>query len=148
MKVPIFFRVVDGERKPPFPEHLHAWVREAVGQSRMYRANPQRPTVRAIEAGRLRNIAQCTPNRLRHGDGIAVTFTVQYVEGKSDWYPQYSLIDLVRVVCAPDAERASAALYVAVTLGAVGRDALQDGEVVDGEVGTIGMWQSLICALL
>lgn len=148
MKVPIFFRVVDGERKPPFPEHLHAWVREAVGRSRMYRANPQRPTVRAIEAGRLRNIAQCTPNRLRHGDGIAVTFTVQYVEGKSDWYPQYSLIDLVRVVCAPDAERASAALYVAVTSGAVGRDVLQDGEVVDGEVGTIGMWQSLICALL
>ncbi len=134
MKVPMFLRVAEGGRKPPFPEHLHAWVREAAGRSRRYYGNPQRPTVRAVEGGRLRNIAQCSPNRLRHGDGVAVTFTVQYIEGKADWYPQYTLIDLVRVACSPDPERTSSGLYVAMNSGAVQRNALQDGEIVDGEL--------------
>ncbi len=139
MKVPMFLRVAEGARKPPFSEHLHAWVREAAGRSRRYYGNPQRPTVRAIEGGRLRNIAQCSPSRLRHGDGVAVTFTVQYVEGKVDWYPQYTLIDIVRVICSPDPERTSSGVYVSVTSGAVQRNALQDGEIVDGEAVTVGV---------
>ncbi len=148
MKVPMFLRISEGERKPPFPEHLHDWVREAASRSRRYYANPQRPTVRAIEGGRLKNITQCSPNRLRHGDGVAVTFTVQYIEGKVDWYPQYSLIDLVRVICAPDTERTSSVSYVAMMSGAVHRNALQDGEIVDGEHVTVGVARTLISRLL
>ncbi|KAI0715430.1 hypothetical protein C8Q76DRAFT_619279 [Earliella scabrosa] len=130
MKTPMFIRHIPGERKPPFPEHLHRWVRQAEGRARKYRANPNRPAVRAVEGGRLMNIAQCTPNRLREGDAVAVSFTLKYIEGETDWYPQYLLIDIVRVMNGVPSKKSGAA-YGAIS-GDLTRIALRDGEVVDG----------------
>ncbi|KAI0745596.1 hypothetical protein C8Q76DRAFT_606721 [Earliella scabrosa] len=60
IKVPMFLRVESGERKPPCPSHLHEWMRKVERRSRHYRANPARPTVLALEGGRLKNISTCT----------------------------------------------------------------------------------------
>ncbi|KAI0698734.1 hypothetical protein C8Q76DRAFT_633942 [Earliella scabrosa] len=130
MKTPMFLRHPPGERKPRFPKHLHTWVRQAEYKARKYRANPHRPSVRAIEEGRLKSIAQCTPDKLREGDGVAVSFTIKYLEGETDWYPQYLIIDIVRIALGTP-PRTAGATYGAVA-GSLGRDELQDGEIVDG----------------
>ncbi|KAI0722562.1 hypothetical protein C8Q76DRAFT_615308 [Earliella scabrosa] len=133
MKTPMFLRNPQGVRKPPFPDHLHEWVRRAEDDSRKFRANPDRPQVRAVEDGRLKAISSCTPNQLREGDGVAITFTLKYIIGATDWYPQYLLIDVVRVaVGAGTSPSLMGATYGAVT-GGLSRSALQDGEVVDGK---------------
>ncbi|KAI0746104.1 hypothetical protein C8Q76DRAFT_606319 [Earliella scabrosa] len=133
MKTPMFLRHPQGATKPPFPSHLHECVRRAEEGSRRYRANPDRPVVRAIEDGRLKPISACVPSELREGDGVAMTFTLKYLIGDVDWYPQYLLIDLVRVATGVgQAPRLAGATYGAVT-GSLARAALEDGEVVDGK---------------
>ena len=133
MKTPMFLRHPKGLQKPPFPSHLHEWVRRAEEGSRKYRANPDRPVVRAIEDGRLKPISACAPPELREGDGVAMTFTLKYLIGEVDWYPQYLLIDLVRVaVGVGQPPRLAGATYGSVT-GSLARSALEDGEVVDGK---------------
>ena len=133
MKTPMFLRNPVGAPKPDFPQHLHDWVRQAEDDSRKYRANPDRPTVRAIENGRLKPISSCTPQMLRQGDGVAITFTVKYIVGDVDWYPQYLLIDLVRVaVGTGTSPNLVGATYGAVT-GGLTRAALVDGELIEGE---------------
>ncbi|KAI0712626.1 hypothetical protein C8Q76DRAFT_797460 [Earliella scabrosa] len=133
MKTPMFLRHPKGLQKPPFPSHLHEWVRRAEEGSRKYRANPDRPVVRAIEDGRLKPISACAPPELREGDGVAMTFTLKYLIGEVDWYPQYLLIDLVRVaVGVGQPPRLAGATYGSVT-GSLARSALEDGEVVDAE---------------
>ena len=134
MKVPMFVQVNPGERKPPFPRHLHNWVHQAEKKSRKYRANPARPTVLAVERGRLVDIAKCTPDKLMPGDGIAVTFTVSYIEGNTDWYPQYILIDIVRIERADRRGGPKRRLWA----GSRSRKALRVGEVVDGECAPLG----------
>ena len=123
MKSPMFLRLQPGERKPACPSHLHPWIAQAERKSRRYRANPIRPEVRGIEDGRLKNISQCTPPRLYDGDAVAMTFTVKYVEGENDFFPQYQLFDIVRLVSTPPPE-IPALLWT--------RTALEDGEIVDG----------------
>ncbi|KAI0682589.1 hypothetical protein C8Q76DRAFT_763222 [Earliella scabrosa] len=131
MKTPMFLRHPQGDPKPAFPEHLHEWVRQAEDKSRKYRANPDRPVVRAVEGGRLKAITSCTPGEVREGDGVAITFTLKYIIGDNDWYPQYLLIDLVRVaVGTGTSPKLVGARYGAVT-GDVTRTALEDGEVID-----------------
>ena len=128
----MFLRSPQGVRKPPFPEHLHDWVRHAEEGARKYRANPDRPVVRALQDGRLKPIGSCTPSELREGDGVAITFTLKYIIGEKDWYPQYLLIDVVRVAQGPGTSaRLVGATYGAVT-GGLTRHALEDDEVVDG----------------
>lgn len=101
MRVPMFLRLRFGERKGSPPEHLHAWVKKADVRSRAYRANPARPNVMALDGQRVRRIEDCQPDQLMRGDAVAITFSVTYIEGKQDWYPNFTLIDIVRVASDP-----------------------------------------------
>ncbi|KAI0710049.1 hypothetical protein C8Q76DRAFT_695180 [Earliella scabrosa] len=98
MKVPMFVRNKDGERKPPAARHLHPWVVNADRKSRAYRANVARPEVYGLtNQGYPVDIRKCENTRLEKGDAVAFSFTVVYVVGGKDWYPQLLPVDLVRV---------------------------------------------------
>lgn len=132
MRAPMFIRLRPGERKGPFPEHLHEWLREADRRSRAYRANPARPTVLVLEDRMLRGIEDCEPDHLIRGDAVAITFSITYVEGKKDWYPTFIPIDIVRVARG----------YTNWNIGNEGqsidmlapRAPLTDGQLIDGIV--------------
>ena len=128
----MFLRLEDGQAKPPCPGYLHESVRRADNESWMYRANPNRPRIRSVEGGRLRDIAQSTPDKLEFGDIVAITFMVTYVEGKFDWYPHYHLLDVVRVQLAPVVETPDPAAFIAINPTLAFRADLQDGEIVHG----------------
>ena len=132
MTVPMFIRRPEGLKKPAAPGHLHPWVVQAEKRSRRYMANPARPVVRALESGRLRDISQCTPNSLGQGDAVAVRFTVTYVEGDKDWYPQYLVSDVVRVACSPRVLSGDMGLYVKPDIPS-SETQLEEGEIIDGE---------------
>ncbi|KAI0723576.1 hypothetical protein C8Q76DRAFT_794500 [Earliella scabrosa] len=131
MRTPMFLRVDEGQQKPACPGHLHEWVRQADKESRMYRANPNRPCIRSIEGGRLRDISQSMPNTLEYGDVVAITFMVSYVEGRFDWYPHYHLLDVIRVQHAPPVPPPPVPDVVAKTPMVAVRADLEDGEIVD-----------------
>ncbi|KAI0745889.1 hypothetical protein C8Q76DRAFT_606929 [Earliella scabrosa] len=131
MNVPMFIRRKDGERKPKAPTHLHPWVLQAERKSRRYRANPARPAVRAIEQGRLCDISQAKPSILKQGDAVAVRFKIAYIEADRDWYPQFLLTDIVRVCVGKRRASEDSRLYVATSVG--DENALENGEIVDGE---------------
>ena len=95
-------------------------------------ANPARPVVRALESGRLRDITQCTPNTLVQGDAVAVRFTVTYLEGDKDWYPQYLVSDVVRVGRIPRMPPVDSGLYVKPEI-LLQQAQLEEGEIIDGE---------------
>ena len=86
--------------RPPAATWLHPWVRAAHARSRSYCANPNRPKVRAIEGGSVRDIAACEKKRLEHGDVVGLVFTVVYTETPSSWSPMYMLTDIIRVMPA------------------------------------------------
>ena len=135
MTVPMFIRKSDGEKKPAPPDHLHPWVLQAAKRSRLYRVNPARPSVRGVQNGKLCEIAKCTPNTLQRGDAVAIRFTVSYFEGMNDWYPQYNLLDVVRVCSAPavtPAKEKSPEIDIRPVIRVV--DTLYAGEIVDGEL--------------
>ena len=131
MAVPMFVRRPDGKKKPASPDYLHKWVLQAEKKSRRYMANPLRPAVRALDQGRLRDIAMCEPNTLAPGDAVAVRFTVTYIEGDKDWYPQYLLSDVVRVCQGERPAPRDGGLYVEPAV-LEPQNALEEGEIVDG----------------
>ena len=128
-KVPMFLRLKHGEKKPPFPSHLHADVRAAERKSRSYRANPARPVLMAVEDGKLKMLSECTPNHLVPGDVLAISFNACYVEAEKYWYPQFMPVEMVRV-------RGSGSTHGldrdVVAVAATERATLKVGEVVDG----------------
>lgn len=132
MRVPMFIRLRMGEPKTPPPEHLHEWVKTADAESRAYRANPARPKVMALEGQRIRRIEDCQPDQLFRGDAVAFTFSVTYIEGKADWYPVFTLIDVVRVASIQALWSNSAATASTIVLNSV-RPALEDGQLIAGE---------------
>ncbi|KAI0684414.1 hypothetical protein C8Q76DRAFT_636623, partial [Earliella scabrosa] len=98
MKVPMFVRNREGERKLPAARHLHPWVVNADRKSRAYRANIARPEIYGVTTqGNPIDIRKCENSRLEKGDVVAFSFTVVYVVGGKDWYPQLLPVDLVRV---------------------------------------------------
>lgn len=96
-RVPMFFQYQSRGPPPRAPENLHPWVKAAHVKSRSYRANPNRPRVRAIEGREFRSIGDCRPNKLEYGDVVGLVFTVVYVETSSNWAPIYMLSDIIRV---------------------------------------------------
>ncbi|RDX53637.1 hypothetical protein OH76DRAFT_1342941 [Lentinus brumalis] len=100
IRVPMFLPYQGRGEKPKAPRHLHTWVKQAHERTRAYRANPNRPQVRAIEDGELRDIAQCTPSRLEYGDVVGLIFTVVYTETPANWSPVYMLTNIIRVMHA------------------------------------------------
>lgn len=127
----MFVRLRIGEQKGPPPEFLHKWVKEADRMSRMYRANPARPQVMSLDGQLLRRIEECDPGSLVRGDAVAITFSVSYIEGTKDWYPTFTLIDIVRVASDHPTWRASK-LDNMVVLNDV-RPPLAEGQQVIGK---------------
>ncbi|KAI0715442.1 hypothetical protein C8Q76DRAFT_597221, partial [Earliella scabrosa] len=97
MKVPMFVRLKSGEPKPSPPSHLHRWVINADKRSRAYRANAARPEVYGLQGLHPIDIRKCDVPFLERGDAVAFSFTVAYVVGSKDWYPQLLPVDIVRV---------------------------------------------------
>ncbi|KAI0706598.1 hypothetical protein C8Q76DRAFT_629752, partial [Earliella scabrosa] len=128
MRTPMFVRRIRGEGNEPCPPHIHEWVRKAAEISTMYRPNPARPIIRAVENGRLKDIERAHPDHLQFGDAVALTFMVAYIEGRYDWYPQYHLLDIVRVE-ASDSEEFGR--FAVPTIDSSARAALREGEIVD-----------------
>ena len=126
----MFIRTKPGDKKPPPATHLHPWVVEAAKSSRQYVPNPARPNVRGVEKGRLEDIRACRPPVLRRGDAVALRFSVTYIEGDKDYYPQYLLTDIIRVHLGPEAANELENTFVKPVTVA---EALQDGEIVDGK---------------
>ncbi|KAI0683479.1 hypothetical protein C8Q76DRAFT_570374, partial [Earliella scabrosa] len=128
MRTPMFVRRTRGEGDVPCPAHIHDWVRKAAETSTMYRPNPARPVIRAVENGRLKDIENAHPNYLQFGDAVALTFMVAYIEGRFDWYPQYHVVDIVRVEASDSDEFGRFAIP---TIDTSARAALCEGELVD-----------------
>ena len=124
----MFVRKSRDESNIPFPPHLHDWVRRAVEGSSLYRANPARPVIRAVENGRLKDIKHANPDYLQFGDIVALTFMVAYIEGRYDWFPQYHVVDIVRVATSDSADFSR---YAVPMVDERTRAALQEGEIVD-----------------
>ena len=78
----MFVRRIRGENNAPCPSHIHEWVQKAAEMSTMYRPNPARPIIRAVEKGRLKDIERAHPDYLQFGDAVALTFMVAYIEGR------------------------------------------------------------------
>ncbi len=100
MRVPMFLPYQARGEKPKAPPQLHSWVKQAHERTRSYRVNPNRPQVRAIEDGEVRDIAQCSPPRLEYGDVVGLVFTVVYTETPANWSPVYMLSNIIRVMHA------------------------------------------------
>ncbi|KAI0361338.1 hypothetical protein OH77DRAFT_1443665 [Trametes cingulata] len=132
MRVPMFIRMNEGETKPPLPSNLHPWVISADRRSRIYRANPARPSVFALEDNRLRDIRKCAPNTLQRGDVILFTFTVSFVVGPSAWYPQILPLEIVRVASANYTSTSDAAEYALPSVDDSVRPGFMDGELING----------------
>ncbi len=100
IRVPMFLPYQARGEKPKAPDRLHDWVKVAHARTRSYRANPNRPQVRAVEDGEIRDIARCAKPRLEYGDVVGLVFTVVYVETPANWSPVYMLTDIIRVMHA------------------------------------------------
>ncbi|KAI0710064.1 hypothetical protein C8Q76DRAFT_798830 [Earliella scabrosa] len=100
LKMPMFIKLGDKERKPRPPSFLHQLVIDADDRSHAFRANPLRTSVRAMEGGRARDIVRCTPDKLERGDTVAVRFKISYYVGGTRWQPEFMPIDIVRVKTA------------------------------------------------
>lgn len=126
MRVPMFFLHQGRGERPAAAQWLHPWVRAAHARSRSYRANPNRPKVRAIDGGTVRDISACETPRLEYGDVVGLVFTVAYTETPSSWSPTYMLTDIIRVM---PANRASYPLS--------GPDGSEDAQPDDGELSIV-----------
>ena len=117
---------------PEAPEGLHDWVVAAHRKSKNYRANPIRPVVCGVEGGRMKKIADCTPNQLEYGDVINLVFTLVYVEDREDWGPVPFVSHVIRV---QHANRSAYPLTSSLVVAQRPPDegALIIGAVVDGE---------------
>ncbi len=133
MRSPMFLRFPENEPKPVPPRNVHRWVQIAHEKSHLYIANPACPAVRSIEAGRLKHISKCSPTFLEYGDVVTVTFMMTYVEGRFDWYPQYHIVDVVRVRHSVFHTSAVSARMTAPSIDTSIRAALSDGEIIDGD---------------
>lgn len=131
IRVPMFLPYQSRGARPAAPQWLHPWVKAAHARTRSYRANPNRPKVRAIEDGSVRDIAACKKPMLEYGDVVGLVFTVVYTETPSSWSPVYMLTDIIRVMSA---NREAYPLAEPDIAGSVQPD---DGEllIVDADLG-------------
>ncbi|RPD53768.1 hypothetical protein L226DRAFT_437843, partial [Lentinus tigrinus ALCF2SS1-7] len=97
IRVPMFFPFQGRGPQPAAPEGLHPWVKAAHARTRAYRANPNKPRVRAIKGGRVRPIEECTSSKLEYGDVVSLVFTIHYTETDQNWSPVYMMSDIIRV---------------------------------------------------
>lgn len=131
MRAPMFLRVNEGEPKPPPPAHLHAWVIAADKRSRIYRANPARPRVFALDGEIIHTIERSDPPLLQRGDVVMAHFVVSIVFTSTAWYTELIPVEMVRVVpvslLVGDILESGPPLVDLAT-----RPALMDGERVGG----------------
>lgn len=125
----MFINIGDGAARNMPRAELHPWVVEASRRSRWYLANPDRPSVLALEKGLLRDIRKCTPSVLYKGDVVLFTFTASFTLGRA-WATQLVPLEIVRVL-GGGTNLSSVDFSVPVVDRAL-RPSLMDGEAIDG----------------
>ena len=95
MQTPMF--VCTGLEKDPRkpPGHLHPWVAQADKQSKVFRANPDRPRVWVLDGDNTLPIGTREPGILVRGDVVAFSFTVTYHVTSTNWFAQFHPADIV-----------------------------------------------------
>ena len=95
MQTPMFLKrnLQDGRQKTP--GYLHAWVYQADRESKVYRANPDRPRVWVKDGKATLPIGDREPGTLQKGDIVAVSFTITYHITSSNWFPQFHPADII-----------------------------------------------------
>ncbi|EIW51421.1 uncharacterized protein TRAVEDRAFT_137422 [Trametes versicolor FP-101664 SS1] len=129
VRSPMFINIGDGAARNMPRAELHPWVVEASRRSRWYLANPDRPSVLALEKGLLRDIRKCTPSVLYKGDVVLFTFTASFTLGRA-WATQLVPLEIVRVL-GGGTNLSSVDFSVPVVDRAL-RPSLMDGEAIDG----------------
>ncbi|PIL23481.1 hypothetical protein GSI_14792 [Ganoderma sinense ZZ0214-1] len=88
MQTPMFLRR-EADKDGADIKHLHPWVVKADEQSKLFRANPDRPRVWVKDGDKILPITECDPSVLQRGDLVAISFTITYHITKTNWFPQY-----------------------------------------------------------
>ena len=91
----MFLRRTTEDAKAKAPSHLHPWVMKADQDSRLFRANPDRPRVWVKTDEGIVPIADSSPGKLQRGDTVAVSFTVTYHKTMANWFLQFHPADIV-----------------------------------------------------
>ena len=97
MQTPVFLRRGPQETRGAAPSHLHPWIVQADHDSKVFRANTDRPRVWMKVGDSIVPIAERSPAGLQKGDAIAVSFTVTYHMSSVNWFAQFHPADLVVV---------------------------------------------------
>lgn len=95
MQTPMFIRSSSSSENGSSIAHLHPWVVQADRQSKMFRANPDRPRVWLKDGDVAVPIGNREHGALQCGDVVAVSFTVTYHVTSSNWFPQFHPADIV-----------------------------------------------------
>lgn len=95
MQTPMFVRRGPKDKKLAPPKYLHDWVLKGDQESRIFRANPDRPRVWVKTEGHIVPIADTKPNTLQRGDVVAFSFTVTYHATSVNWFPMFHPADIV-----------------------------------------------------
>ncbi|PIL23937.1 hypothetical protein GSI_13688 [Ganoderma sinense ZZ0214-1] len=94
MQTPIFLRR-EPDKDGANIDHLHPWVVQADHQSKLFRANPDRPRVWVKDGDKILPISECDPSVLQRGDLVAISFTITYHITKTNWFLQYHPVDVL-----------------------------------------------------
>ena len=95
MQTPMFLQRGPKEARVLPPAHLHPWVVRGDQDSKVFRANPDRPRLWAKVDNNIVPIGQHSVKTIRRGDVVAVSFTVTYHMTSVNWFPQFHPADIV-----------------------------------------------------
>ena len=94
MQTPVFIRRTPKDSSSPVT-HLHEWVNQVDRDSKVFRANPDRPRIWMKAGGRTVPISERSLGMLQRGDTVAVSFTMTYHLTLVNWFAQFHPVDIV-----------------------------------------------------
>ncbi|KAI1782643.1 hypothetical protein LXA43DRAFT_905156 [Ganoderma leucocontextum] len=95
MQTPMFLRRGPQEARLPAPTHLHPWIVRGDQESKVFRANPDRPRVWEKVDEEILPIGERGSKNLQRGDVVGVSFTVTYHLTSVNWFAQFHPADIV-----------------------------------------------------
>ncbi|KAH9895265.1 hypothetical protein C8Q73DRAFT_645035 [Cubamyces lactineus] len=75
---------------------LHPWIADAVAKT-PYFANPDRPSLFELHAGKLVDLHDCDTPHLKTGDLVWIGFYVEFIIGLNHWSTTFTPYEIVRV---------------------------------------------------
>ena len=95
MQTAMFLQRGSNETRVPPPSYLHPWVTRGDEDSKIFRANPDRPRVWVKEEDGIVPISEREPKHLQRGNVVAMSFTVTYHVTSVHWFAQFHPVDIV-----------------------------------------------------